>query len=130
VARKDGWEWILASRLNEDRRMPFVWGERDCALWAADCVMDITGIDYAAPFRGQYNDEAGAKKLINEKYNGLCAYVDAHIPTIPVAQARRGDVVFYNAALGVCFGRYSHFVTYKGLAAIPTSQCERAWRID
>ena len=130
MARKDGWEWILARRLDEDRRMPFVWGQRDCALWAADCVLEITGVDYAAPFRGQYDTEAGAKKIINEKYNGLCSYIDAHLPSIPVPMAGRGDIVFYNAALGVCYGRYSYFVTHRGLTPIPTGRCERAWRIE
>src|ERR1700682_4560700 len=51
---------FLLARANE----PFVWGEHDCALFAADGILAISGVDIAADFRGQYHDEASALAAI------------------------------------------------------------------
>lgn len=46
--------------LNIWRRSAFVWGETDCIMATCNHVRDMTGIDPAAPWRGTYDDEAGA----------------------------------------------------------------------
>ena len=44
---------------------PFVWGKTDCALFCADGIKAITGVDIASDFRGSmYIDEASAMQTI------------------------------------------------------------------
>lgn len=52
------------------RRSSFVWGETDCMMATCNHVRDLTGIDPAAPWRGSYHDEEGAK-AIYEAYGGV-----------------------------------------------------------
>ena len=58
------WEKRLAAIIDSGKRVPFRWGLRDCALFAADCVLTITRKDPAAQWRGKYSDEAGALRFI------------------------------------------------------------------
>lgn len=55
---------LLPAFLAEGGRVPFVWGERDCCLWACDWVRSARGIDPAAPLRGSYSTRAGAYRHI------------------------------------------------------------------
>ncbi len=52
------------------RRSRFVWGETDCVLATCNHIRDCTGIDPAAPWRGSYADEAGAR-AIYEAHGGV-----------------------------------------------------------
>ena len=54
----------LPEILERYRNAPFEWGECDCCLFAADVVRDLTGVDYAAEFRGRYSTKIGAARLI------------------------------------------------------------------
>jgi hypothetical protein len=47
-----------------------VWGANDCALFAADAIEAMTGVDIAADFRGKYHDEASALALIHSITGG------------------------------------------------------------
>jgi hypothetical protein len=51
------------------QRSAFVWGETDCIMATCNHVLSVTGIDPAAPWRGTYHDEAGAR-AIYEAYGG------------------------------------------------------------
>lgn len=52
------------------RRSTFVWGETDCIMATCNHVRDCTGIDPAAPWRGTYHDEDGAR-AIYEAHGGV-----------------------------------------------------------
>lgn len=54
------------------RRSEFAWGSHDCILAACDHVRRVTGVDPAAPWRGEYDDEAGAKDIY-EAHGGVLA---------------------------------------------------------
>lgn len=106
-----------------------------CAIFAADAVLAMTGIDLVADFRkiktksamrkaaikycGSYDMEAVARK-------GLGAPINPKL-------AQRGDVVSCDVgdgiALGVCMGAKSMFIAEVGVVRIDTSQCLNAWRI-
>ena len=59
--RVEGWEKILHDTLETMKERPFVWGTFDCCLFAADIVQALTGVDYAAGYRGTYHSEAEAR---------------------------------------------------------------------
>jgi hypothetical protein len=91
------WTERFAEFLESRRHMPFAWGSNDCALFAADNVLNLTGIDYAEGLRS-YDDAQGAATLIS-KAGGLASFAK-YLPQKPVGLAQRGDIV-----LALCDGR-------------------------
>ena len=62
----------MMNTLAKWRRAKFVWGETDCIMATCTHVLDMTGIDPARPWRGMYDDEAGAN-AIHKPYGGVLA---------------------------------------------------------
>jgi hypothetical protein len=54
----------LSTYLSRALAEPFVWGERDCALWAAEWVRLRRGVDLGAVWRGRYSTAAGCHRLL------------------------------------------------------------------
>jgi hypothetical protein len=48
------------------QRSKFVWGKTDCVMATSNYVLSVTGVDPAAPWRGSYDDEAGAQSIYQE----------------------------------------------------------------
>lgn len=134
--RREDWPEELARMLREASSRPFAWGEHDCCLFAADVVQAITGEDHAAEFRGRYTTAAGAARALKRYGAGnLVATIDAKLPRIAPALARRGDVVCkefedVGPALGICVGIQSAFASHTGIAMHNTLDCDHAWRIE
>lgn len=131
MSRVGGWESLLAAHIEAARHTPFAWGAHDCALWAADWVRLCTGEDHAAGWRGRYQTELGAARLLSRRgYGNVAALADALAPAVPVAKARRGDVVQHpDGHLGVCAGRLSYFPATDGITEVETLRCLRAWAV-
>jgi len=55
--RKKDWSEKLVSYLLDNLDAPFEWGTFDCCLFAANAVREMTGKDFAAPFRDKYTTE-------------------------------------------------------------------------
>lgn len=55
--------WSVDDTRAKWQRTRFVWGETDCIMSMCNHVMDVTGRDPAAPWRGAYSDEAGARAI-------------------------------------------------------------------
>jgi len=133
-------------------KTPFAWGENDCALFAADGILAITGVDIAGDFRGKYADESSAMALIKTVCNGTtvadaavyCAkqhdLVEWTAKKGGAAQplmARRGDLVVFTAATGALVaglvhlsGRHIVAVGEEGLYRFPISKALRAWHFE
>ena len=56
--------------LDQWRRSKFVWGQTDCIMATANYIRDVTGQDPALPWRGTYDDEAGAVAICSP-YGGV-----------------------------------------------------------
>jgi hypothetical protein len=130
--------------------MPFAWGSNDCAMFAADAVHTITGVDIAAEFRGKYTDEDGAFALIRSvtgKGDDLATAVAeaavycaerqglAEWPYTRVLMAKRGDLVVVHDSgrliAGVIHLNGRHVVTVgaEGLKRLPITDVFRAWAV-
>jgi hypothetical protein len=143
--RFQDWPRLLVRHVAAARGLPFVWGERDCCLWAADGLLAYTGIDPAAGFRGAYDSERGAYAAMRQFSGGGVAATAARIaqrlrwPEIRPRQAQRGDAVVAAAVLPsgetgdvlglisasgvpVVFGR-------DGLIGLSLAAATRAWRV-
>lgn len=132
--------------LVERASTPFTWGLHDCALFAADGILAMTGIDIAAEFRDQYTDEASAMATIT-KITGV------ENPTVADAaaycanrhglrewryplMARRGDLVVVEdsgrliAGLVHLSGRHVVAAGEDGLMRLPITSIKRAWHVQ
>lgn len=73
------------------RQTPFAWNGEDCLMSLADYLRPIMGFDFGAPFRGRYNSEWEAYRLIDEA-GGPLAVLD-RTGLVRVATPARGDLV-------------------------------------
>lgn len=138
--RYPDWQSRFSAVLKEYRQSPFVWGEHDCCLFAADMIRAMTGLDPAESFRGRYTtaieafvviEQSGADSFV-ELVSQVC---EQHgFPDIDPAFAQRGDIGITNGPpfgdnLGVCIGQKFAFLgesqmLYKDHAAI-----SKSWRV-
>lgn len=84
------WPERLAAFIEARRARAFSWGRQDCALFAADAVLEMTGVDLAEGLRG-YTSASGAAKRIKKagSMRGLASALAEKHPGL----AQRGDVV-------------------------------------
>ena len=119
---------LVYSRLHE----PFAWGSNDCALFAADCVQAITGVDLAVELRGRTLQQAAAVQRAN---GGLAALACRLLgPMVGVYQSRPGDVALVPIGKRVALGVVIDFSSVvgpgaTGLQAMSRRQALCAWRV-
>lgn len=124
-------------------RAPFEWGKHDCALFAADGIEAITGVDIAVDFRGRYRDEEGAMALIRNVTGGAtvadaaayCAEKHGMVERENAFFAQRGDLVVLRQDGRLVAGLVhlnGHVVAAgaKGLLILPITVAERSWRVE
>lgn len=132
--RKPTWENDLADFIADRLNMPFEWGNHDCALFAADAVEAMTGIDPASDFRGNYTTQKTAREALREFGQGtlLKTYQD-RFSEKPVSFAIRGDLIWNGFAIGVCYGSFALFVGepdgQPGLVRVARSEWKRAFAV-
>lgn len=122
---------------------PFEWGKWDCALFAAEAVKVMTGVDFAESFRDTYNDPLSAAKALKKEGSGTLYKLMRKNFGNPVgwAKAWRGDIVYHKRSLGVCYGPITLFVggiiglgeeedaEFEGLVAFPTKDMKHVFRV-
>lgn len=137
MKRHQDWPIRLARFLQAASKRPFSWGETDCALLTADWVLEATGRDPAAAFRGQYTTQLGAARALARLGSGdleTTASLMLGPPLDNPLEARRGDVCSIatdeGPALGVCAGAYVAVVTpTEGWGVHPLTSILKAWRV-
>lgn len=85
----------LRAFMRSARRRPFVWGEFDCCLFAADWVALCTGRDPAATWRGTYSTETEARALMDSA-GGMSGLLDAVLhrsddPAVGILETPQGE---------------------------------------
>jgi len=140
IERKPNWPDLFMEQISQTGG--FVWGDCDCALFAANCILSITGVDVAVKFRGKYKTARGAYGAIKRE----CGEADlealaVHIAGVygfentALAFTQRGDIVLTDdtdgmgPALGVCVGADFVYVGPDGIGRKPMESARRAWAI-
>ena len=132
--RVRNWPSVLAKFIESRRNMPFAWGVNDCALFAADAIRAITGVDHAAIFRGLYDTQSQANAIVAQ-YGGLRPFVSYFLgPEIDPKLARRGDIALITDAKGrevlsVCLGASFAATGETGLKFFKIKDAVSAWRV-
>lgn len=136
MTRKQRWPSILAEQVEAARDKQFEWGTHDCALWAADVVLAMTGVDVAAAYRGAYTDEASAREaMLRIDGGGLRAIGNrAFGPALNnVAMTQRGDVALVEIdgreAAGIVLGATVAVPGPRGLQFAPLDSIVAAWAV-
>ncbi len=62
----------LGAYLERAAAKPMVWGEHDCMLFPAGWLLEVTGQDPAAAWRGHYATERGARLILGRE-GGMAA---------------------------------------------------------
>ena len=143
LTRFEDWPARLVPLISDRLTAPFCWGTHDCALFACDAVLAMTGTDLAADFRGRYDSAIGAARRLRELgFRDLQDVATAFAAKHGIAQiasprfAQRGDVGLILdesgalGALAICSG--DGFATAResgGLVKVPARLISDAWRI-
>jgi hypothetical protein len=108
LTRRPDWPERLAATIERARPIPFEWGVHDCALFAADCVYAVTGVDVLGTWRGRWSTACTARAL-QARHGGLLLAVSKVMgPALPaINMAKRGDLLLIDAEMpwvAVCDG--------------------------
>lgn len=98
IVRRSDWRTRLAELVIARRFLPMQWGSRDCCLFAADAVLEMTGVDFAEGLRGYRTPKGALRALRRAGFSSVIDYVDARL--LRGDRARDGDVVGVAAADG------------------------------
>lgn len=108
------WHNRLIAVIRAAEKRPFLWGEHDCCLFAADCAEAMTGENFADDWRGTYDSETGAKKALLRGGGSLEKVLAKYLDEVPVKMAQRGDIAVVENAGTRCAG-----VIYGGAVWVP-----------
>jgi hypothetical protein len=112
----------------------FAWGSRDCVHFCAAWVLKRTGRDLIAALPA-WNSETDAGAVMNALgHRCVGDGVTGLLEPRAVPFARPADIVQrgagMKAAIGICLGHRSAFLTPSGLWRPKTSGCNMAWSVD
>lgn len=108
------WHNRLIAVIRAAEKRPFLWGEHDCCLFAADCAEAMTGENFADGWRGTYDSETRAKKALLRGGGSLEKVLAKYLDEVPVKMAQRGDIAVVENAGTRCAG-----VIYGGAVWVP-----------
>lgn len=133
-SRFPDWQQRLTAYLHGIARLPLEYGRHDCALFAAGAVLAMTGVDFAADWRGRYTTRRGGLRIMRRSgYHDHVAFVRATFPPVAVAMALPGDLAVLDGAdgpsLGVVQGPSVYVLHPAGhLGVMPLTEAVEAFR--
>lgn len=82
---------IVEKTLRKWRQSTLDWGKTDCMLSVNDYLVDCGYPDYGLPFRGKYDNENDAKRMIDEAGGELAIMRRPGLAT--TLKPQRGDIM-------------------------------------
>jgi len=136
ISRKEGWEAKLAQFFKKCETATFEWGHHDCSMFVANAVLEMTGTDPAAIYRGTYSDAEGALKILEER-GGITGVGDwAFGDRVPALSLQRGDVAAIlngegQEAIGIVAldGMRVNAIMGEGYGSVPIADALFGWRV-
>ena len=139
--RQNQWDKKLTAYLKQLAREEFVWGKNDCALFVANCLEILTGVDYAKDYRNLYTTEEGAIKALQDIGQGSLKKTFAHLANskgwkpVKPSFAQRGDMVLFvlegNHTMGIVHLDGLNIVALgeQGLITRPLEEAQIIWGV-
>lgn len=132
--RHPDWPERLAAFIEARRHVPFAWGSNDCATFAADALVALTGADPMAALRGRWAGQEQALQVL-QQLGGLgragCRVLGRPLPQL--AAAPRGAVVCARMrglpTMGVHLGVWWCAPGAAGLEFRPAREERLAWGV-
>jgi hypothetical protein len=95
--RKESWTADLTRYINASleagSNLVLDWTNRSCATWVADAIVEMTGEDPLAAFRGCASATAYGRVLLGLGHNNVASYISSILEEEPnLMMAQRGDV--------------------------------------
>ncbi len=140
LQRLHDWPLRLEAFVQQRAYQPFAWGVQDCALFAADAVQALTGVDVAPPHLRCHRHARAALRSMRA-HGGLQAIAQAALGTpIAPALATVGDVLLVNSnnlafahpgrpMLALCNGGTALATGQRGLVSVSLHRATHAWRV-
>jgi hypothetical protein len=132
--RFSDWRSRLIQYLAAASRKPFREGQHDCALFLAGAVEAMTGVDYAAPYRGRYTTLRGGMRILRK--DGFADHIvlaRAHLHEKPISFAAEGDGAYLHAEgsvqLGLVQGAQVYVLRPEGLGLVPLTAATAALEV-
>lgn len=132
--RKRDWRAALATLIEERRRVPFS-DANNCALFLADCIEAISGVDLAKAYRGRFTTiEEGVALLKAAGFDGLPGFLAEHFAEVHPAMAQAGDIMLFPSEIaewagGIVNGERVTVLTPQGLGTVSRMAAVRAFRV-
>lgn len=128
------WEQRLSFACMAVTERPHAWGTHDCALYAADCVLAMTGVDLAEDYRGRYTTPVGAARMLKRAgVDNLGDFAAQMLPEIDIRAAGRGDLLICDGPEGEFFAiKIGHMCvgpSATGVLHVPVRQATRAFKV-
>ncbi|WGL93747.1 DUF6950 family protein [Arsenophonus nasoniae] len=131
--RHKDWVIRLPKTLRAAMGRPFSWGEHDCCLFVADCVIAVCDFDPCATIRGRYNSKIGALRVLKSEFGTLEDALNRFFTVAQNARHRRGDIVMFDGddglTLGVLWANKIWAVTDDGVRPVNKTQI-MSWRVE
>lgn len=88
--RREDWPERLVAYIDARAAEPFAWGHNDCVTFAADWVVEATGVDPIPDYRKPYGEVSANRAL--RKLGGIADATSARLTEKPPSFAMRGDI--------------------------------------
>lgn len=137
AGKRRDWEVRLESHITASVHRLFRYGCFDCCIFAADAILEMTGVDVMKKLR-DYKGAKAAKRILSdlggmEKALEIIAG-ENRMDEVAVLKAQRGDMVLIpgkRPAVGILSldGSWVVVPSVRGVYRIPLTLCKRAWRV-
>lgn len=132
IKRFPDWITRLEAFIKSETVTPFVWGENDCCLFAANAIKMMTGTDIAAIERGTYASKRQCLKTYKSAESAVQAAAERNKMPL-VKRPSKGDLVLVRTsngvAAGICLGATVVAKAPHGLAIVDRSEVIKSWMI-
>lgn len=137
ATKKPDWELRLEFHITSSVHRVFRYGAFDCCTFAADAILEMTGLDVMKKLRGYKGAKAAAELL--KRLGGMEKALEAiatenRMEEVTVLKAQRGDMVLIpgkRPMVGILSldGFWVVVPSIRGIFRVPLKQCARAWRV-
>ena len=136
ICKKPGWQQRMHEQLEAVRKHPFVWGQHDCAFFAAQVIDRMCGTTLFAQLRIDlgWRDAASAARMVAAAEGGMTGLVSGYLgEPVPRNLCREGDVMEVEIggrrSLGIHEGHAVVAVSEEGRAIVPLQHAVHGWRL-